>query len=570
MRRALPLLLLLALLAAPAAAIATGAEDVPAPLTPPPAGRLSERYPVWNYTLDGDYSYQDMAGRLLGTGLNALMLARAWLVYTALRGVEYALRADLVQPLAGAAADVQARLVEVLWHADDAVWVTGALVAAGGLGLLLWLFGRRTRALRTLAGAGATLLVALWLLAALPAALSAAQGFAHTLIQSITSPLVALLPGSGAAHQRLLDGPGEALWRTLVFEPWVWGEFGGQAAAGNYPGADGLPGTRLLAMLPSERQTYYGQVPYQLRGTDYTWWTADYTGRRLLTAALLLLIAGAVVGVVLLLAGEVILWQFFLVLWLALSPVWLLAALWWPGGGLWLLRRWLLRGLAALLLPMVAAFTLAAYLVLALSLGRAFTGAGWLLTGSLQALLAIATFRMRRGWGAAPRNPLRIPLPRLVAGNVAVAVPAGAGGPPATEAVTPTPWLEEAPSTRRRNAAVPVRPRPAVISLSAGTVMPPTELAQTPERAAATVLPRVERELSAIRFELLRHQIPEGPAPIARIPRPAAGLPAPPHRASAAPPGPTAGVLAGPSQPTVARRLHQVIGRKTSGDMSRG
>ena len=443
LRLVVPVLLMLSLLVAPAAA--AGAADVPPPLAPT-SGRLSERYPVWSYTLDGDYSYQDFSGRLIGTGLNFLVLARAWLVYAALRGVEYAAQVELAEPLTTAATAVQHRLESALWAAGDHAWVTAALVVAGAMALLTALVGRRTRAYRILFGAGGTLLIALWLLAALPALLMPAQTLVRSTVRVGLEPVVALLPGDPGPGPgpRLLAGPGEMLWRVLVYDPWIWAEFGGPKYAANYPDSDGLPGGRVLAMLPSARQNFYEQQPGQRRGTYFAWWTGDYTVRRLVLAVVLLLVAAASVGLLLLLAGEILLYQLFLSLWVAMAPIWLLAALWWPGGGLGLLRRWLLRGAGALLLQVVLSLALGVALVLAFWLDQAFAAAGWLVVGLLQAVLVRAVYHYRRQWlrllagrpvAAVQPYPLLAPAPAAAAeGSERPNVPAPARRPPATAA----------------------------------------------------------------------------------------------------------------------------------------
>lgn len=522
MKRLYAVLLLLPVLAWCSPALAAAGADTPAPLTPVAGDRFFERYPVWSYTLDGDFTYQDFSGRLLGAGINSLMSARAWIVYTALRATEYALRVELAEPLAGIAATMHGALTRVFWEADGSAWVTAALALAGLLALIAALMGRRLRAWHLLGGTVATLLLALWLLAAAPALVGGAQRLAADTVATGVGPLVALLPGSGGdPDQRLLDIPGEAVWRTLVYEPWVWAEFGGPQVAAEYAGADGLPGSRLLPLLPSERQTFYVQVPSQLRGPHFAWWTADYTVRRLLLALILLIIAGAIAGVLLLLAGEIMLAQLFLMVWLASAPVLLLVALWWPGGGLWLVRRWLLRGLGALLIQVLAALALAGYLVLSFGLWRAFADYGWLLAGLLQALLAVAVFRYGRGWLALPA--LRLPALAWRRSGTAAAAPAAVGAAPAAEA---PPGPDPGTPLRRDRQVLPVRPAPALAEPPPAEGVPPPV---TAEPVAAVVLRQVHREFTAVRQELLwrRTVAGEAPPPPARPQGPAPPAPTP-------------------------------------------
>ncbi|MGE5673545.1 MAG: hypothetical protein ACM3XM_06610 [Mycobacterium leprae] len=485
------------LLAATVAHAASG--DLLAPLVPGHAERLSERYPVWNYIVDGDFSYQDMAGRLIGTALNFLLLARAWLVYAALRSVEYALRFELLRPIATAVTAIHDALAATFWQADGSPWVTAALVTAGGLGLLATLSGRVRGAYRVAFGTGATLLLALSLMAVTPRLLLDAQETVRSTAGGALAPIVALLPRTEAEpDQRLLAGAGEELWRTSVFDPWVFLEFGGPQQAANHAGDDGLPGTKVLALLPSQRQNYFQQVPYQRKGTDFAWWTADYTARRLMLAVLLLGTAFLSAGAVLLLSAEILLQQLFLGFWLALLPVWALSALWWPGGGLRLLRRWLLRGLQSLVLQIIFTLLLGVLLVLAYGLARALSSAGWLLTSLMQALLGVVAWRYRREWLNLPRHWDLLPLPVAAWGERSQAI-------------------ERLPSsqTARRVPAATCDAQAALVPIVGARPVEPPVPESEPDSLVPTdqSLDQVHREFWTLRQELLFRSLPAEEVP---------------------------------------------------------
>ncbi len=379
--------------------------DIPPPQ--PASGQavaLYDRIPLWNYTIDGDNSYQDAPGKQTYVTVNALLTAKAWLVHTAIRTAEYAAGLHLMEPLAGPAAAVSQRLSAEFWTQP---WVTGGLALSGLAALLAGaVYRRRSRAYSLLVGTVLVLVASTWLAGRLDAVLNSAvwsaAGATDVGLRAVADGAAALQPSGGQAATTgrpgwLIRAGGEALWETHVLQPWANLEFASMETARMYTAAD-MPGGTFLNLAPSARQALFFQLPVSQRQRDFTWWGADFTVRRLVLAAVGLLLAVLAAGPLLLLAGGLVLYQVFFVLLLMLAPVWLLLALWWPGAAGRLLRQLLWRGLGALVMQVVYGLLLAIVLLLLMVTADLAPHWGWVVTAILQATVSLAVYFYRQEW----------------------------------------------------------------------------------------------------------------------------------------------------------------------------
>lgn len=222
---------------------------------------------------------------------------------------------------------------------------------------------------------------------ALTSMITLSRGLAVELFQSVGAAT------RGADQMDLIARSGDSAWRALVYEPWLTGELSVQGRS-TYRSSDGLEGGQLLAMNVTQRHNacLYNQSQGQL---NCPWWGVDYLPRRMALAGWTATAGFLVSGVMITLAGSVILAQLTLLLFLALAPVWLMAALWWPEGGMQLVRGVAMKAFGALLAQGMLAAVLAVWLALMKSVHASFASAGWMFESVLMTGLAILAFRYR-------------------------------------------------------------------------------------------------------------------------------------------------------------------------------
>jgi hypothetical protein len=358
-----------------------------------------ERFPPYVYTFEGEGQLNSIGHQPIYFWMNELLVVKAWLLKLALRVVEYALVQDFLTPLLERAAQATAALGEVLWSGSTPL-VVAALSLTGLWAVALYLQGRASRVWASLGGSVAVLAVAAILLTAGADAARTASGLSRDLTRQVYGAVENIgrdRPGWG-----LVARAGDGLWRTLVYQPWVAGEFGAQAGEQTY---GQLNTTSFLAKTPVDRHLICGD---QNRMKTYCpWWGVDFLPRRMLIAGWTFLATAAVSGSLLALAGGIILAQLALLFLLALSPLWLVVALWWPEQGRRLLSALWLKALGALVTQVVLAVTLGVLLLLTLPVATAFTD-GWMLQSLVLTGLAILSLRYRTAWleslGALPRG----------------------------------------------------------------------------------------------------------------------------------------------------------------------
>lgn len=359
-------------------------------------------YPYTAYTWDGEqWSATGYAATY--TGLNLALISKAWFVKVALRLSEWATEPSLTANLFERIAEPAEAIGNRLWTLGGAPLVGGALALSGGWALLLYLWGRGSRAWGAL---GATALVLLLAAAILPRGELIATALGKTSDGLATAVLTAV-----KTDAPLLAQAGDGAWRRLVYEPWLEGELS-TAGGEHYRDAGGLPGGEFLAKTGSERRSeclFNGAV-------NCPSWLIDSLPQRLLSALATGVMALCWGGALLLLSGGLLLTRLTLAALLLLAPVWLLVALWWPEGALGIVRR--IGGLAVGVV--VKQFLLSAglllFLLLSLGLDAGLSELAWPLPALLLALLGAGAVRYRYAWfrplAARPGRPVMAPVVR--------------------------------------------------------------------------------------------------------------------------------------------------------------
>jgi hypothetical protein len=386
-----------------AARAGNGNGELPPPSQTTEKPALYDRVSVWQYTIDGDNSYQQNGNKQSLLTMNSLLAGKAWLVHTAIRSAEYAVTLRFLEPLAQPVAGVTQKLAGLFWQGG---WVTAGLAIVAFSALLSWVSRRRARAYGLLACTVLILMSSTWLAERADVLIrdgfSSGAGVAEIGIGAVADALAASRAtgspaGGGGRAQQLVRAGGVALWQTLVLQPWINLEFGAEETAKFYSIED-IPGGSFLILSPGDRQQQYYQQTYQQRQERFSWWGEDYTVRRLVLS--IVGFAAAVLAVVplLLLSGGLLFYQLLFVLLLVLAPVWLLLALWWPNSAAWALRRLFLRGLGAVVLPVVLGLLLAVMMFLSVVVAELTTRWGWMFGTLVQATLGLVVYRYRYEW----------------------------------------------------------------------------------------------------------------------------------------------------------------------------
>lgn len=321
--------------------------------------------------------------------VNALLVTKAWLLKTSLRVVEYALKVDFLGPFLDQVGSVL-RLAGAEFWEGSSPWVAGALSLTGMWALLLYMGGRVTRVWATLGGTVLTLVLTTLVLTEGPGLVQTGNTLARAVSTEIFDGMERVAP-TDANQWGLVGLGGDALWRALVYEPWLTGEFGAVAGETAYGQTNDASFLRKTVAQRTEIC-----APRSLVSPSCPWWADEHLPRRMVLAGWTLLATVAVGGTLLALAGGIIFAQMALLLILALSPVWLLVALWWPEQGRRLLAWVGLRALGALVVQTVLTITLGLLLLLSLSVPIAFSG--WMLRSIILTVLSVAAFRYRTAW----------------------------------------------------------------------------------------------------------------------------------------------------------------------------
>lgn len=465
------------------------------------------KYPYTAYTWDGQ-EWNSVSYAATYTGMNAMLLAKAWTVKLAIRTAEWAVDPSLTTGLLTQIAKPATAVGDALWSRPEAPLVAGGLVLAGGWALGLYLLGRRQRAWSLIGGAAFTLLLA-------AAVLPVGERIATTL-GGVSDGLATALLRTIDSDQRdpLLARAGDGAWRQLVYEPWLEGELSAGGAE-RYRGTDGLPGGAFLAMDANGRRNACLFRPADGAGECATWST-DRLAQRLMSAVGTLLLSLLWTGGLLLLGGGILLTRLTLGALLLLAPVWLLVALWRPPLAMRLVQRLAELALGVVVKQLLLTAALALFLLLTQGLNTTLKDLSWPLPALLLALLGVGAVRYRYTWfQPLAAGPVRTLVERTwlrrdrerPARSVVTPVPSSVLAPlPASSAVAvPEPVGPEAqleaPSLRPVPAPRPQVQRPEVIPASAPidprTLPLDPQGAVTGEVAAAVEAPPPVRERPA-------------------------------------------------------------------------
>lgn len=366
---------------------------------------LYDRYSVWNYTYGGVKTFPETIGRLYYL-INLMQVGKAWTVKLGIRSVEYALYFDAVSPVVKAAGQSMTAIGGLTTGARSGWLVRAGLAITGAVALWYWAVrGRRDKAFRVLAG-GAVLLVGMYVIvAAAPSFLIASAGAARGLGAEMVSGVAAVTApamGQGSSSERLVRAAGEGVWRALVFDPWVEGEFSAGAAEKPAYADEDVKGGKWLAMSPTARENWYlSRLDFATRLSDFHQYeerlVQDYLPRRFMLTLVSLLLGLVWAVAMLLLAGGVLYYQFVLLAMLGLAPLWAVLGLWHPSG-LRVARGALMKAAGALISQVVLLAVLALALGLTgplLSLGEPL---GWLAQALLVTLFVGVLSRYRFAW----------------------------------------------------------------------------------------------------------------------------------------------------------------------------
>lgn len=363
---------------------------------------LYDKVPLWQFTVDQATASPDSREAILH--VNNLLVAKAWLLHTAIRTAEYAVSSTLLETVFSPAAGA---LRGISLSFQESPWLTAGLALTGLTALLLWLSaGRRTRAYRSLLAAVVILGLNAWLVSyaeailktgvTLPAEI-AAVGMQP--VARMSGILIPERPGPAdlTPSQALVRAAGEGLWKRHVIDPWVFLEFGTEAYANRYT-LDQIAGGQLLVLPPSQRLDRYYQHSFEDRRDIFRWWNEDYLVRRTVVAGGSLLLTAVTAVPLLLLAGSILLYQLLFIVGVTLAPFGLTLALIWPGAAERIARRIWLRALGAVVMPVVLGLVLSVLLLLVTLVAQMGGTWGWTLTGLFHALAGVAAWRYRNDW----------------------------------------------------------------------------------------------------------------------------------------------------------------------------
>ncbi|HEY3364665.1 MAG TPA: hypothetical protein VGK74_06400 [Symbiobacteriaceae bacterium] len=447
------------------------------------------RYEPWAYTFEGaQWNSPGYIG--IYFGMNQLLVTKAWLLKMALRVVEYALSVPFYAPVLPRLQSILTTFDSNFWSGADTPLVAGALSLTGLWALLLYVRGRTSRVWAALGGSILIIMASTAVLTAGPDTVTKALGLARDATAQVYGTADHAFRDS-AADWSLLARSGDGIWRTLVYEPWQMGELSGGGRTLFRSGV-GLDGGEFLAKSVQQRQETCLYNPSA--GQAYCpWWQVEFLPRRMLLALWTFLATAVYAGVLVLLAGGIILGQLTVLFLVALAPVWLVVALWWPERGVGLLWKLLVQVLGSLAGQALLAATLAVLLLFSRGITEGFAAAGRMFQSVLLVILALVAFRYRYGW-LTPLAAVRDRLEREPGETAVVRFRRRTGG--RTEASdAPGDGVREAiPVFSAMAAYEPVRPT---------RVEEPRVRGETAVSMSSSPVQRFERQMHEVR-ELLR------------------------------------------------------------------
>jgi hypothetical protein len=397
-----------------------------------------ERYSVGAYTLDGGITTQSPSSSGMNGMAGALWAIALWIVDAALKAFQWAFSLDLFSWL-GSSVD---RIVGVLRGPlfDSYLGVALAIAAVW----IVWHGLARRRTLLASEGIAWTVVamtVALIFFAAPKAVLDGVNTITTTISRGALGALAQISPDpelddglgqretyAGDAADNSLRQTADQLWRTAAYQPWAIMELGSMDVAREVqpdqavaPGQPALSyGERLLAARTfSEAELERlaaGEVTYEeLRAEKLTqltelrddlaehhpdaipWLNGERSGERVGIAALALVTSLFFGGLILLLAGAVLVTQLGVLVLAATAPLFLLLGVV-PGRGRLVTMRWIELFVSLAIKRVVFGIVLAIVLVLSGVLIGATATLGWGISIALQIGLVACVFVYRRAF----------------------------------------------------------------------------------------------------------------------------------------------------------------------------
>lgn len=397
-----------------------------------------ERYSVGAYTLDTGPVSRDPASSGMNGMAGSLWAVAVWILDASLKAFQWAFSLDLFSWLGGAVD----RIVGALRGPVFDSWVGFALAVAAVWAV--WVGFVRRRMLHATEGIAWTvvaLVVALVFFAA-PKTILDGVNAATTAIPRATLGATAGIIPDPALEDRLgrretygndpadnaLRQTGDQLWRTAGYTPWAIMELGSLEVASDVstdqtvaPGEVPLTyGERLLrakTFTPAELDRLAaGEVTYdELRAEKLTqltelrdelarrhpdalpWLNGERAAERVGVAALALVAAALFGGLVLLLAGAVLVAQLGLLVLAAMAPLFLLLGVF-PGRGRLVTMRWVELFVSLVIKRVAFGIMLAVVLVLSGSLIASTASLGWGISIALQIGLVVCVFVYRNAF----------------------------------------------------------------------------------------------------------------------------------------------------------------------------
>jgi hypothetical protein len=397
-----------------------------------------ERYSVGAYTLDSGLSTQSPSSSGMNGMAGALWAIALWLVDAALKAFQWAFSLDLFSWL-GSSVD---RIVGVLRGPIFDSYLGVALAVAAVW--VVWHGLARRRTLLASEGIAWTVVamsVALIFFAAPKAVLDGVNTITTTISRGALGALAQISPDpelddglgqretyGGDAADNSLRRTADELWRTAAYQPWAIMELGSMDVAREVqpdqavaPGEQPLSyGERLLAartFSPAELERLAaGEVTYEeLRAEKLTqltelrddlaqhhpdaipWLNGERSGERVGIAALALVTSLFFGGLILLLAGAVLVTQLGVLLLAATAPLFLLLGVV-PGRGRLVTVRWIELFVSLAIKRVLFGVVLAIVLVLSGVLIGATSSLGWGISIALQIGLVACVFVYRRAF----------------------------------------------------------------------------------------------------------------------------------------------------------------------------
>lgn len=336
--------------------------------------------------------------------INVLLVAKAWILHTAIRTTEYAVSSPLLESALSPAWTAAGELTAVF---QSPPWLTTGLALSGVLALVLGAFRRRrSRAYQVLLMSFGVVILNVLVVhqgeALVRGGLTLPPSITRVGMHSLASTVEIL-----SSHNKRPEGIGQAewlvrisgenLWQKHIIDPWVQLEFGSKQTAERFT-QNGIPGGRFLSQPSSGRLELYYQSSPEQRKNWFQYWGDEYLVQRTVTAGGSFLLTSLTAVPLFLISSGILLYQALLLVSMILAPLFLVMALWFPLGAEWMLRRLWSRVLGAVLMPLILGFALAVMFLLVNVTTTVGQDLGWTFTGLSHGVIAFATWRYRKGW----------------------------------------------------------------------------------------------------------------------------------------------------------------------------